>query len=75
MTRKYKSTKRQFGFFDLGISLAILAITGGVALSTNHIQDKKIAAQQDSVTMEANLQSSSMKTASATSEKSDQDFQ
>lgn len=75
MTRKYNTTKRQTGFFDLGMSLAILAIAGGFALSINHEQEDNKAAQQDSVKMEAKLQSSSIKSASASSAIPDQYFQ
>ncbi len=46
MMNKHNPCKRQSGFFDLGISLAILAISSGVALTINHEQDEKIVAQQ-----------------------------
>lgn len=44
--KKSNATKRQNGFFDLGISLLVLAIGGSVALSANHTQEKRAALQQ-----------------------------
>ena len=40
---------KQLGFFDLGLSALILAIGGTVALSVNHVEDKKAALQQEQI--------------------------
>ncbi len=66
MMNKHNPSKRQSGFFDLGISLAILAISSGVALTINHEQDEKIVAQQtiamqqERIAIDANPQPSSV---------------
>lgn len=56
MMKKCNATKRQAGFFDLGISLLVLAIGGAVALSANHAQEKRAAVQQDNAAMVMNQQ-------------------
>lgn len=65
MNSKHKTSKRQSGFFDMGLSLIILAITGTVALSVNHVDDKRKAAQQERAAIEKNQAAPSVKTASA----------
>ena len=46
---KFKGNERnqQKGFFDLGLSVLLLTMTGAIAMSVNHAQDEKIALQQD----------------------------
>ena len=41
-----KAAKRQKGFFDLGISLAILAIGGTLSYATTPNQDERAATHQ-----------------------------
>ena len=54
MMQKSKTMKPQNGFFDLGLSLLILAVSGTAALSINHVQDKKAALQQQEAQMAEN---------------------
>ena len=63
MTRKHKDSKRQSGFFDLGLSLMILALSGGVVLTINHVENEKLEAAQERASMQANQALPSVKTA------------
>ena len=42
------NSSRQSGFFDLGISLLILAMSGSVVISAERNPDEKIASLQES---------------------------
>lgn len=56
--KKSNTAKQQRGFFDLGISLLVLAIGGTVALSANHAQEKRAALQQQEVEIVTTMQTS-----------------
>ena len=49
-------SKNQSGFFDLGISLLVLAIAGGSIYLIEHPHTEKTAARLESTTLTADLQ-------------------
>ena len=57
MKLKSNTSKQQKGFFDLGLSVLILTISGAITLSVNHAQDEKIAQQKDEAKIAVSRQS------------------
>ena len=54
--KKRNTAKQQKGFFDLGFSLAILALSGVLAYSATPDQDARVAAQEPQADVVANLE-------------------
>jgi hypothetical protein len=63
MKLKSNTSKQQKGFFDLGLSVLILTISGAITLSVNHAQDEKIAQQKDEVNIAVGRQSATTEVA------------
>ena len=55
--KKRNTTKKQSGFFDLGLSLLILAVAGGSVYFAEQEQAEKYAQQQENSTPAVNRQS------------------
>lgn len=53
--KKCDTTKRQMGFFDLGFSLALLALFGSFAYTATPDQDDRVAVQEPQFEVVANL--------------------
>ena len=53
--KKRETAKHQMGFFDLGFSLALLALSGSFAYATTPDEDNKVAAQEPQLEVVANL--------------------
>jgi hypothetical protein len=53
---KRNTAKQQKGFFDLGFSLAILALFGAFAYAVTPDQDARVAAQEAQTEVVANLE-------------------
>lgn len=47
--KKRKTAKQQMGFFDLGFSLAVLALSGAFAYAMSPGQDDKVAVQEPQI--------------------------
>ncbi|TNF90956.1 MAG: hypothetical protein JSU67_10795 [Gammaproteobacteria bacterium] len=47
--RKHNKAKQQRGFFDLGFSMAVLALTGTLAYSATPEQDEKVAVEDPQI--------------------------
>ena len=56
---KHNTTKGQKGFFDLGISVAILALSGLFAYAVTPDQDDGMTMQETQVEVVANLETGS----------------
>ncbi|MDH3635348.1 MAG: hypothetical protein OES20_11660 [Gammaproteobacteria bacterium] len=54
--KKRNTAKQQKGFFDLGFSLAILALFGAFAYAVTPDQDARVAVQQPQIEVVANYQ-------------------
>ena len=54
--KKHNTTKRQKGFFDAGISVAILALSGLFAYAVAPDDNAEIAVQEAQVEVVANLE-------------------
>ena len=54
--KKRNTAKQQMGFFDLGFSLAVLALSGAFAYSMTPDQDDKVAVQEPQIEVVANYQ-------------------
>ena len=54
--KKRNTAKQQMGFFDLGISLAILALSGAFAYAVAPDQDDRFAVQEPQIEVVANLE-------------------
>ena len=54
-TKKHDTAKYQMGFFDLGFSLALLALSGSFAYTTTSDQDDKVAVQEPQLEVVASL--------------------
>lgn len=50
------TAKQQKGFFDLGISLAILALSGATIYAVTPDQDARVTAQEPQTEVVANLE-------------------
>ena len=53
---KHNTTKRQKGFFDLGFSLAILALSGAFAYAVTPDSEATAVAQDTQIEITANLE-------------------
>ena len=51
-----QTTKRQFGFFDFGLSLLILALAGSSVYVVEHNEHEKLAMQQEKASISASRQ-------------------
>ena len=56
--KKNQRVKQQKGFFDLGFSLAVLALSGAFAYTVTPDQDDRLAAQHPQIELVSNLQHS-----------------
>ena len=54
--KKRKTEKQQKGFFDLGISLALLALSGTFAYAVTPDQGDKVAQQDPQIEVVASLE-------------------
>jgi len=54
--KKRNTAKQQMGFFDLGFSLAVLALSGAFAYAMTPDQDDKVAVQEPQIKVVANYQ-------------------
>ena len=54
--KKRNTAKHQLGFFDLGFSLAVLALFGTFAYAVTPDQDDKVAVQEPQIKVVANLE-------------------
>ena len=54
--KKRNSAKHQMGFFDLGFTLAFLALSGAFAYSVAPDRDDKVAMQEPQIEVVANLE-------------------
>ena len=54
--KKRNTTQQQKGFFDLGFSLAVLALSGAIAYAATPDQDDRVAAQESQIEVVANYQ-------------------
>jgi hypothetical protein len=57
--KKRNTAKQQEGFFDLGFSLAVLALAGTFAYAATPDQDDRIAVQEPQIEVVANIESGS----------------
>ena len=55
-TKKRNTAKKQMGFFDLGFTLAFLALSGAFAYSVAPDQEDRVAAQEPKTEVMANLE-------------------
>jgi len=55
--KKRNTAKQQKGFFDLGFSLAVLALSGAIAYAATPDQDDRVAVQEPQIEVVANLDS------------------
>lgn len=54
--KKRNTAKQQKGFFDLGFSLAVLALFGAFAYAVTPDQDARVAAHETQTEVVANLE-------------------
>ena len=54
--RKHNTTKQQKGFFDLGFSIAVLALSGTLAYSATPERDDKVAAEAPQIEVVTSLE-------------------
>ena len=54
--KKRNTSKQQKGFFDLGISLAVLALSGTFAYAVTPYQDDRVAQQEPQIEVVASLE-------------------
>ena len=54
--KKSNRAKQQKGFFDLGFSLVVLALSGALAYAVTPDQEDRFAAQEPQVELAANYQ-------------------
>ena len=54
--KKRNTAKQQNGFFDLGFSLALLALGGAFAYAATPDQDDRIAVQEPQIEVATNLE-------------------
>ena len=54
--KKHDTAKQQRGFFDLGFSLAVLALSGTLAYSATPEQDDKIAVEDPQIEVVTSLE-------------------
>ena len=54
--RKHNTTKQQRGFFDLGFSMAILALSGTLAYSATPEQDDMVAVEDPQIEVVTSLE-------------------
>lgn len=54
--KKRNTAKQQTGFFDLGFSLAVLALSGAFAYAITPDQDDKVAVQEPQIELVASYQ-------------------
>lgn len=54
--KKRNTAKQQTGFFDLGFSLAFLALSGAFAYAMTSDQDDRVAVQEPQIELVANYQ-------------------
>lgn len=54
--KKRDTTKHQMGFFDLGFSLALLALFGSFAYAITPDRDDRVAVQEPQIEVVANYQ-------------------
>jgi len=59
--KKRNTAKQQMGFFDLGFSLALLALSGAFAYTITPDQDDSVAVQEPQIEVVANLESGNEK--------------
>ena len=55
--RKHNTAKQQRGFFDLGLSMAVLALSGTLAYSATPEQDDKVAVEDPQIEVVTSLES------------------
>ena len=60
--KQRNTVKQQKGFFDLGLSLAVLALSGAFAYAATPDQDDRVAAQDPQVEVVASLEAGKQKT-------------
>ena len=54
--KKRNTAKQQKGFFDLGLSLAILALSGATIHAVSPDQDARVTAQEPETEVVANME-------------------
>jgi hypothetical protein len=59
MMKKRNTAKQQMGFFDLGFSLAMLALSGAFAYAATPDQADKVAVQEPRIEVVATLETGS----------------
>jgi len=56
--KKSNRVRQQKGFFDLGFSLVVLALSGAVAYTVTPQQEDRLAVQEPQIELVANYQNS-----------------